>query len=254
MSAQRPARGFTLIELLVVIAIIAILAAILFPVFAKAREKARTSSCGSNNKQIALGLVQYTQDFDERYPNGTTGVVSGFGWSSQVVPYLKSGQIFGCPSDITPKPNDSYGLNINLGGQALAALNSPSSTVEVFEISGLSIDPTVYNTTATSSPAADGGDGGLGWIDFGNGAGPANYATGVLGSPQVTSTSARQYSANGGRHTVGANYAFADGHVKWELGANLSPGLNATASGSAQASPQAAGTSAAGFGGTFSVN
>src|SRR3954462_467000 len=93
-SNSRSAQGFTLIELLVVIAIIAILAAILFPVFARARENARRTSCLSNLKQIGLGIMQYTQDFDETLPvydyppNGTHG------WSNAIEPYLKSAQIF----------------------------------------------------------------------------------------------------------------------------------------------------------------
>ncbi|MEZ8220858.1 prepilin-type N-terminal cleavage/methylation domain-containing protein [Candidatus Fervidibacteria bacterium JGI MDM2 JNZ-1-D12] len=88
-------RGFTLIELLVVIAIIAILAAILFPVFSQAREKARQSSCLSNTKQIALSISQYTTDYDERFPSGNhpdnstcAGVVYRYGWRGWVVNVL----------------------------------------------------------------------------------------------------------------------------------------------------------------------
>src|SRR6185437_11900503 len=96
-------RGFTLIELLVVIAIIAILAAILFPVFAKARGKARQASCASNEKQIALGLIQYTQDNDERFPTGDVynTAYSGRGWAAHVYPYIKSAGVFKCPDDPT---------------------------------------------------------------------------------------------------------------------------------------------------------
>jgi len=107
-------RGFTLIELLVVIAIIAILAAILFPVFAKAREKARQSSCLNNVKQMALALLQYSQDFDERFPRGDSAgwgdAVSGCaGWPNwphggyvdPCMAYVKNVQIFVCPSDST---------------------------------------------------------------------------------------------------------------------------------------------------------
>jgi len=93
-------RGFTLIELLVVIAIIAILAAILFPVFAKAREKARQSSCSSNLKQIALGFRQYIQDYDEKGPLADDWNQNpGTNWPSGIAPYLKNTQIFQCPSD-----------------------------------------------------------------------------------------------------------------------------------------------------------
>src|ERR1035438_4951515 len=95
-------RGFTLIELLVVIAIIAILAAILFPVFAKAREKARTASCSNNCKQIGLAFIQYVQDYDEHYPpydNDTGGAVPRYGWELLIQPYIKNTQAFHCPSD-----------------------------------------------------------------------------------------------------------------------------------------------------------
>jgi prepilin-type N-terminal cleavage/methylation domain-containing protein/prepilin-type processing-associated H-X9-DG protein len=106
--------GFTLIELLVVIAIIAILAAILFPVFAQAREKARAISCLSNTKQIGLGLAMYTQDYDELMPaafasvnpvnNGTINVIT---YENQITPYIKNKQIFICPSDGLPRGGDN---------------------------------------------------------------------------------------------------------------------------------------------------
>lgn len=106
-------RGFTLIELLVVIAIIAILAAILFPVFARAREKARQSSCQSNLKQIGLAYAMYAQDYDERLPRGVGYIAVGtpadppgtntvYGLQGEfyitLAPYIKNEQIFNCPS------------------------------------------------------------------------------------------------------------------------------------------------------------
>jgi len=103
--------AFTLIELLVVISIIAILAAILFPVFARARENARRSSCQSNEKQIGLGILQYIQDYDERWPSKELGgsvpngpaennsPPNGLVWCEQIYPYVKSTQIFKCPSN-----------------------------------------------------------------------------------------------------------------------------------------------------------
>ncbi len=111
---RRKVRAFTLIELLVVIAIIAILAAILFPVFAQAREKARMASCLSNCKQIGMGVMQYTQDYDEMYPCnswdtppiGTTDSETrdptleiAFHWVFRIQPYIKNRQVFVCPSD-----------------------------------------------------------------------------------------------------------------------------------------------------------
>jgi prepilin-type N-terminal cleavage/methylation domain-containing protein/prepilin-type processing-associated H-X9-DG protein len=97
-------RGFTLIELLVVIAIIAILAAILFPVFAKAREKARQTSCLSNEKQLMLGFLMYAQDYDEVLPLAKGAVVSGrlMAAADLVMPYVKNTQIFFCPSSHHP--------------------------------------------------------------------------------------------------------------------------------------------------------
>jgi prepilin-type N-terminal cleavage/methylation domain-containing protein/prepilin-type processing-associated H-X9-DG protein len=97
--------AFTLIELLVVIAIIAILAAILFPVFARARENARRSSCSSNLKQLGLGILQYTQDYDETYSPGIGPSGSQWwqtGWARNIEPYLKSVAVYRCPSDPVP--------------------------------------------------------------------------------------------------------------------------------------------------------
>ncbi|MFM7321224.1 MAG: DUF1559 domain-containing protein [Armatimonadota bacterium] len=104
-SHPRRLGAFTLIELLVVIAIIAILAAILFPVFAQAREKARQASCLSNTKQMGLGIMMYTQDFDETYPqaywyrNDLNGDAGYEQWSGLIQPYVKNVGIFVCPSD-----------------------------------------------------------------------------------------------------------------------------------------------------------
>jgi prepilin-type N-terminal cleavage/methylation domain-containing protein/prepilin-type processing-associated H-X9-DG protein len=109
-SNSRRTYGFTLIELLVVIAIIAILAAILFPVFAKAREKARTASCQSNLKQIGLAILQYAQDYDETMvnaaltgpgaaPGNPPGTLNYFTWDEVIQPYAKNIQLLRCPSD-----------------------------------------------------------------------------------------------------------------------------------------------------------
>ncbi len=111
-KTTRPSVAFTLIELLVVIAIIAILAAILFPVFARARENARRSSCQSNLKQIGLGLMQYLQDNDETYihnapDNFNNPANNGPTWRQVIQPYVKSTQIFKCPSNTSTGNDDS---------------------------------------------------------------------------------------------------------------------------------------------------
>ncbi len=127
-------RAFTLIELLVVIAIIAILAAILFPVFAKAREKARQASCTSNLKQIGLAQMMYAQDYDESLPNHTE--VAGQDWPLMIVPYVKNGQIFRCPSapfyghQLVDGSDLSYGYNCgHIGNRSLAYLQHPATTI-----------------------------------------------------------------------------------------------------------------------------
>ena len=106
IQMNRSRIAFTLIELLIVIAIIAILAAVLFPAFARAREKARQVTCASNLKQLGIGLLQSVQDYDEFPPCGTNFVTTGCawtlntsGWAGQLYPYIKSAQVFTCPDD-----------------------------------------------------------------------------------------------------------------------------------------------------------
>ncbi len=132
-------RGFTLIELLVVIAIIAILAAILFPVFARAREKARQTSCLSNAKQIGLGTMMYCQDYDEQFPAAVARDVDAgvsWYWVQAVEPYVKNEQIFLCPS--SEDRLTSYGANREMFSDdwyvahkstKLAAIKKPAATI-----------------------------------------------------------------------------------------------------------------------------
>jgi prepilin-type N-terminal cleavage/methylation domain-containing protein/prepilin-type processing-associated H-X9-DG protein len=103
--------GFTLIELLVVIAIIAILASILFPVFARARENARRTSCASNLKQMGLGIMQYVQDYDGLFPYVRTLSTPKSNWGQQIHPYVKSTQLFQCPSN--PQKDYANGMGSN---------------------------------------------------------------------------------------------------------------------------------------------
>jgi len=149
--------GFTLIELLVVIAIIAILAAILFPVFARAREKARQSSCLSNVKQITLGVQMYTQDYDETLPRARfwyTGSGSPYLYTRAIRPYVNNEQIFICPSDAngvyvegwtsSPHRSDlSYGYNWdNENSKAkLSEIEYPAQTMLLADCHGYMFNP-----------------------------------------------------------------------------------------------------------------
>jgi prepilin-type N-terminal cleavage/methylation domain-containing protein/prepilin-type processing-associated H-X9-DG protein len=212
-------RGFTLIELLVVIAIIAILAAILFPVFAKAREKARQSSCLNNMKQLTLGMLQYVQDYDERfmacrYPNGIDYIPSPITgsnvcptWCECIYPYVKNSQVYVCPSDSTARPSTfgtvgtnrgnvwSYGRNYGYFENTKATVNN-SLTLAQFPQPAETIMLMETNNCNRGGPRgvvfpADGGTS----VD------PAIYA---YSSAMIT-----------WRHNDGLNLSFFDGHCKW---------------------------------------
>jgi len=198
-------RGFTLIELLVVIAIIAILAAILFPVFAKAREKARQTSCLSNVKQISLGMVQYAQDYDERMvpsavnvydyvaPDGTWIHIvpqSAMLWMYLVYPYVKNVQIFTCPSYSDNWSATYYDGSCGYGKNpyidiSLGTIDEPASTILLTDCNYYLADWDVR----TDGDATSGSD---------NADPPRNC------------------------HNDGANFGFADGHAKWLKGGTAS--------------------------------
>jgi len=218
-------RGFTLIELLVVIAIIAILAAILFPVFAKAREKARQSSCSSNLKQISLAIIQYTQDYDERMPWSSgyaapsTMYQRNGEWFFSCEPYMKNAQISDCPSAASGGFNSGgvwsyndtalpaqyqrmvveYARNIRMTNQPLALINEPAVTVLMTE--GTANYMRWHCPNAAASTAC--------------------YKTG---------TNLTNYTWTNTRHNDGANYSFVDGHVKWAkvTGSGAGGGITAT--------------------------
>lgn len=178
--------GFTLIELLVVIAIIAILAAILFPVFARAREKALQSSCSSNLKQIGLGLMMYIQDYDEMLPFGhcssdTADWAASKYWYNIITPYTKNADIIKCPSDKYSAvgygwnyPHNPYRASYG-GAMSMADLKAPAERLAL-------CDSNAY------------------WVVYC----PTHYPNWSDGFCRVTD-----------RHNGGSNVVFWDGHVKW---------------------------------------
>ncbi len=220
-------RGFTLIELLVVIAIIAILAAILFPVFARAREKARQTSCLSNTKQIGFACMQYVQDYDEKYPPGLVGAdpaeqgpVSQSSYfttykltADTIYPYVMNVQIFRCPSSSsTSGYSGNYGFNRRLCVDARSAsvlglsdVQRPAETVMCLD-AGPYMGDESYLTSPTGSF----------WYYPGTAGGrdPAS-----LSPYPLTGWSAGDFV--NGRHNGGVNIAFADGHSKWIAGSTL---------------------------------
>jgi prepilin-type N-terminal cleavage/methylation domain-containing protein/prepilin-type processing-associated H-X9-DG protein len=243
-------RGFTLIELLVVIAIIALLAAILFPVFARARENARKTSCLNNLKQIGVSFTQYTQDYDGIYPMslsklstqipGPTAfgpwLVKDWGWEQAIFPYAKNAQLFKCPSARAPGGNPSTS-DWGVGVTQYAANRRVTGDWGVGQDPGWSPAPANINDADLRFPAAtvlameglSGGttghnvDEGSGWGTSDNG--PTNAFIGMKNGFQGANNAACNQPNNdpsrcgspppARRHMDGGNYLFADGHVKW---------------------------------------
>jgi prepilin-type N-terminal cleavage/methylation domain-containing protein/prepilin-type processing-associated H-X9-DG protein len=250
MVVRRKTSGFTLIELLVVIAIIAILAAILFPVFAQAREAARKTSCLSNEKQISLGVLMYAQDYDEHLQDMVLGgncnqscwigagcayQDGGGWWFGRIFPYIKNYQIFACPDDTRSFSTTTAGTNSNGWNQAI-------------EI-GTGANPVYFQESYGYNEWIDGNPGGTGntspitdtmaavnypaqLVMLADGVGPlvndwdlesgvccagyerawyANTAWGAWAPDFDNHDKWDRYA----RHNAGANFAYVDGHAKW---------------------------------------
>jgi prepilin-type N-terminal cleavage/methylation domain-containing protein/prepilin-type processing-associated H-X9-DG protein len=252
-------RAFTLIELLVVIAIIAILAAILFPVFAQARESARKTSCLSNMKQIGTATMMYTQDYDEEYPLHISGLLvfrvdnpldptsaskPRLMWQYAIYPYNKSWDIYSCPSDL-PRPTDkyaqyyniSYGYNYGYLSKLEVTTAACAGVAQCF--SGRSM--AIVTRPAQIVMFADGG----GRV-FGNGAttlgsavnppdaypsseyfyGPSEVGWGLNCQDYFAGTKWGDTDGFAFRHQEGGNVTYCDGHAKFQKTNSLGAGTN----------------------------
>ncbi len=232
-SSAKHRSGFTLIELLVVIAIIAILAAILFPVFARARENARRASCMSNLKQIGLGMLQYTQDYDEKYPTALggmgysapaswtpqnvagmpgaafivaddSGAASNNGhcvtWMDEIFPYVKSLQIFVCPSQ------GYYQANGGTGYSGYGYSGAINGVLRAAYAGGSANEITAASLSEVKRPSEN-----VMLLD-------ASAPFAVVRSYQDQTALAKTNTAYKQifmPHLDGGNIAYADGHVKW---------------------------------------
>jgi prepilin-type processing-associated H-X9-DG protein len=189
--SRRSRAGVTFMEIVYALAIIAVVAAIIFPVFQPIRHRPRWS-CQSNLKQLGLAYIQYEQDDDSNFPVGVNA--AGNGWAGQVYPYVgRFASVYQCPDDASEGKFISYAENQNLVKQSVNNLAAPAATVELYEFTTLNCDPASRETVS---------------------------ATG-LSAPQ----NSRRHDSD--KFPFGLNFAFADGHVKYLTPGQVSGGPNA---------------------------
>jgi prepilin-type N-terminal cleavage/methylation domain-containing protein/prepilin-type processing-associated H-X9-DG protein len=241
LSSTRQRAGFTLIELLVVIAIIAILAAILFPVFAQAREKARQATCSSNMKQIGIGMMMYAQDYEETFPFSAFPPpgVPLITWYDLIEPYVKSGTkgqlntpdrvpvtFYVCPSfdnTAVPMGPGAPALPPIPPGQGYGPARSYSANGWLMPQSTFSIPPVWFpNPTGPQSLAAIAAPASVVLVSHGRGArtivGGDDWFSGCINAEQGFPGIFNNYCAGRFRHSGGSVYVLADGHAKWFRG------------------------------------
>lgn len=250
MDNKRESKGFTLIELLVVIAIIAILAAILFPVFAQARESARTTSCLSNEKQISLGVLMYNQDYDERFPvfvyalqagdprkdqrdvSGGAYMDENFGWDEACQPYIKNKSLLFCPS--ANGPGNDYTVSSKRDNEWTGSMNYTNNCRLTGRTDGSTRSLATLSYPAQTILLSENGEQGTegacrSEIDEWGWAGRQDQAM-VAQAQNFPQFKPGPLT----RHKGGANYAFTDGHAKWINAKSL--GLKTDSMGNASAS------------------
>lgn len=228
-------KGFTLIEILVVIAIIAILAAILFPVFSRARENARRASCQSNLKQLGLGVMMYVQDYDGRFPlyrylDDPGATCSGAGctyeyWCQTIDPYIRNKQVWVCPSEsYTSATNTPLKSNMNSTGLIYTGDGAWTGNEYVdYTLNGYLIYSNGASQGAAESQIASSASVFMMWDSSPNesvSTWSSRYDNALNGPQPAGYDDLREYVGTAPEHSIdrhlgGDNYLFIDGHVKW---------------------------------------